>query len=203
MTTFVLDSGLGNVRSVASMLRRIGHPAELIERPVPIAPGDRLILPGVGAFDAGVRALRDSGLDELVREGAGAGCEILGICLGMQLLGRGSEEGRMEGLGLVPATSKRLEAPGLSIPHMGWNVARPSSGSRLFAGAEGEQRFYFVHSYRMVFDDPADVAALTDYGGAFASAFERGNIAGVQFHPEKSHRFGMDLLSRFVGSPPS
>jgi len=205
MTTYVLDSGLGNVRSVASMLRRIGHRGELIERPVDLRAADKVILPGVGAFDAGMAALTNSGLDQTVREAAALGCPLLGICLGMQLLCRGSEEGGTLGLGLVPADVIRLPAEehGLKSPHMGWNVAHPARGSRLFDGAQGEQRFYFVHTYYVACDDPADVAANTPYGIDFTSAFERGNLMGVQFHPEKSHRFGMDLLRRFAEISPS
>ena len=205
MTLYVLDSGLGNVRSVASMLRRAGQRGELIERPVKLSANDQVILPGVGAFDAGMAALAQTGLDDFTREAADLGCPVLGICLGMQLLGRGSEEGGTPGLGIVPAEVRRLPAEehGLRSPHMGWNVARPLRPTRLFDGAEGEQRFYFVHTYHMVMDDPGDAAATTPYGIDFTCAFERGNVMGVQFHPEKSHRFGLALLQLFVGKTSS
>lgn len=205
MRILVLDSALGNVRSVASMLRRIGYRCEMVERPVRIDYGDRLILPGIGAFDAGMQALVARGLDGFVRKAADIGCPVLGICLGMQLLCRSSEEGRSAGLGLVPAAVRRLPAGAHNLPnpHMGWNIARPARESRLFDRDGDEQRFYFVHSYYVACDDPGDIAAQTRYGIEFTSAFERDNIMGVQFHPEKSHRFGMALLRRFVSGPTS
>ena len=200
MTTFLINSGIGNVRSIASMLRRIGHRCETVDRPVELSPDDRLILPGVGAFDAGMAALKETGLDAFVSEGASLGCDTIGICLGMQLLCDGSEEGAQPGLGLVPATVRKLpaEAHGLRLPHMGWNRVRPARPSRLFDPDGEEQRFYFVHGFYVECKAAEDVTATCDYGIAFACAFQHGNIMGVQFHPEKSHRFGMALLDRFM-----
>ncbi|MDT9599634.1 imidazole glycerol phosphate synthase subunit HisH [Sphingosinicella rhizophila] len=200
MTTFLINSSIGNVRSIASMMRRIGQKCETVDRPVPLSPGDRLILPGVGSFDAGMIALRQTGLDAFVREGASLGCDLLGICLGMHLLCDGSEEGQLPGLGLVPATVRKLpaEVHGLRLPHMGWNVVRPTGPSLLFDPGGDEQRFYFVHSFYVDCEMAADRTASCDYGIEFACAFQHGRIMGVQFHPEKSHRFGMALLDRFM-----
>jgi glutamine amidotransferase len=128
--------------------------------------------------------------------------DVLGICLGMQLLGRSSDEGELPGLGWIAADTKRLTSgESLRIPHMGWDWVTPTTESRLFGDASDDLRFYFVHSYAVVCDDEADVLATTRHGDNFTCAVAHGNVYGVQFHPEKSHRFGMDLLRRFVGRP--
>jgi glutamine amidotransferase len=183
------------------MYRRLGHHAEFIDEPCALAPGDRLILPGIGAFDAGMRALESRDFRAFLLDAASAGHPILGICLGMQLLCRGSEEGSAQGLGLIPADVVRI-VPGrdqVRLPHMGWNVVRPVRDNPLLPLAEtDEQRFYFTHSYCVPADGADHVAAVTNYGSLFASAIGRGPVMGVQFHPEKSHRFGKALLGRFV-----
>ncbi|MCO5101261.1 MAG: imidazole glycerol phosphate synthase subunit HisH [Burkholderiaceae bacterium] len=199
----IVDYGLGNVGSLRNMLKKIGKACALSADPEAVAGADRLILPGVGAFDAGVERLRNSGLDEAIRHAALVRrVPVLGICLGMQLLGSASEEGRLSGLALVEAECRRFvrdaaEAD-LPIPHMGWNAVRVMREHRLFAGLETANRFYFVHSYRVVCRDPSDVLGVTDYGGEFTSSFAHGNICAAQFHPEKSHRFGMKLLGNFA-----
>ena len=196
----ILDCGMGNVAAVANMVRRIGGEATLSADPEQVRSARRLILPGVGAFDAGVAALRERGLDAAIAEAVGQGAELLGICLGMQLLFESSEEGSQPGLALVPGTVRRLRAAehGLRVPHMGWDQVRPTRASRLFAADGAEQRFYFVHSFYPECRDQGDVAAVATYGHDFACAVARGSVLGVQFHPEKSHRFGMALLRRFV-----
>lgn len=181
------------------MYRRLGIAAEPIEAPRPLRSSDRLILPGVGAFDSGVNAINQSGVADFVRSAVADGHAVLGICLGMQLLGRGSEEGSSQGLGLIAANVRRIAPgePNLRVPHMGWNIVLPTRDNALLP-SEGEQRFYFVHSYQMVCDEAEDVIATTSYGGEIVSAVQRGNVWGVQFHPEKSHRFGKALLERFA-----
>lgn len=182
------------------MYRRLGFPAHPIEAPQALAPGDRLILPGVGAFDHGMDAIHRTGFTSFIRSAVADGYPLLGICLGMQLLARGSEEGTKEGLGLIAADVRRIAPTDrtLRVPHMGWNVVRPVRDDLLLPMDGDEQRFYFVHGYHMVCDDAANVTATTPYGGDMVSAVARRNIFGVQFHPEKSHRFGKNLLERFA-----
>lgn len=196
----MLDCGIGNVGSVRSMYRHLGLDAELIDIPRPLVPGDRLVLPGVGAFDMGAEALERRGFVPFLRDAAAAGHPLLGICLGMQLLGRGSEEGKRPGLGLIPADVIRLD-PGsvrTRIPHMGWNVVTPKRDNPLLPPAGEEQRFYFTHGYRVRCDGEEQVWATTVHGEEFPSVVGLANVMGVQFHPEKSHRFGKTLLARFA-----
>lgn len=200
MAIYVLDCGIGNVGALRSMYRRLGIVAELINAPRPIAQGDRLILPGVGAFDFGARALEQHGFVEFIRDAVAGGHPLLGICLGMQLLCRGSEEGGRRGLGILPADVVRLD-PGperVRIPHMGWNIVTPVRDNPLLPMDGDEQRFYFTHSYRVRCDRDDYVCATTSHGTTFPSAIGAGHVMGVQFHPEKSHRFGKALLERFA-----
>lgn len=196
----IIDVGIGNIASVFNMLRRIGAKSSLVSDPQKISIGSKLILPGVGSFNAGINALRERGMDDAVHEAANRGVYILGICLGMQLLFDRSEEGDLPGLGLINGQVDRIKSQdkSLKIPHMGWNVIRPIRESSLFSQNDEEQRFYFVHSYHVVCDNPSDVTALVSHGYDFTCAVQRDNILGVQFHPEKSHRFGMALMKKFV-----
>lgn len=200
MTVYILDCGIGNVGALSSMYRRLGHHAELIESPQLLEPEDRLILPGVGSFDSGAEAFERHGFPAFVCEAVAAGHPLLGICLGMQLLCRGSEEGRRRGLGLIPADVVRLEAGPhrARIPHMGWNVVTAVRDNPLLPPGGEEQRFYFTHSYRVRCDRDEQVWATTVHGTEFPSVIGSDNIMGVQFHPEKSHRFGKALLERFA-----
>jgi glutamine amidotransferase len=202
MQILVVDSGVGNVGSILSMLKRIGHRGCLIDAPCKVKPEERLILPGVGAFDAGMAALVNRGFDSWLRDVVAQGTPLLGICLGMQLLFDRSEEGSRPGLGLLSGDVVRLPAGqmGLRSPHMGWNTVRSTRDNPILPFEARDQRFYFVHSFFVKCDDSADSLAVTDYGVTFSSAVGRGNIFGVQFHPEKSHRFGMALLDRFATS---
>jgi glutamine amidotransferase len=200
----IIDYGMGNVGSMANMLKKIGAEATITADPVVIASADKLILPGVGAFDHGMRELHARSLVPVIREQVVEnGKKLLGVCLGMQLLTEGSDEGRCEGLGWLPGRTVRFLPSGESgprkVPHMGWNLAEPVRDDPLFAGLDSDARFYFVHSYHVSCDN-GSVLATTNYGGPFVSAIRKGNIAGVQFHPEKSHRFGMQLLRNFAGS---
>ncbi len=196
----IVDYDVGNPGSVLNMIRRIGGDARLSSAPDEVRGAGKIILPGVGAFDAATEALRERGLDIAIRAAVDDGATVLGICLGMQLLLEGSEEGVSPGLSLVPGRCRRFDVAdlGLRVPHMGWNTLDVTRPSILFDTGAAESRFYFVHSYHAECDDPADVTATTTYGHPFAAAFERGRVLGVQFHPEKSHRFGMALMKRFL-----
>jgi len=203
-TTVVVDYGVGNVRSILTMLRRIGTPALASRDVAAIARATRVIIPGVGAFDTAMRLLDEVGvrdvLDEVATERK---VPVLGICLGMQLLGRSSEEGSLPGLGWIPADTKRIPAgAGLRVPHMGWNEVLPTAPNPLFDVRTDPDRFYFVHSYAVVCDDEDNVLATTRHGIEFAAAVRADNIFGVQFHPEKSHRYGLELLRRFTSLTP-
>ncbi len=198
----IVDYRMGNLGSIANMLKRIGASAEVSSDPGRIAAAEKLILPGVGSFDNGMNNLEELGLVDVLAESAlKRKVPVLGICLGMQLMTSRSEEGVLPGLGWIGASTVRFRPadPRLKVPHMGWNVIAQRKDSPLLAGMEGEQRFYFVHSYHVVCEEAADVLATTFYGEDFVSAFERDNVRGVQFHPEKSHKFGMRLLKNFAG----
>lgn len=195
----IVDYGVGNLGSVRNMLRRVGCDAAIVDNRDDMAVCSKLILPGVGAFDRAVERLDASGLrgllDEMVLKRK---VPTLGICLGMQLLTRGSEEGDRPGLGYIAAEARRFpRLPGLKVPHMGWNVVEIANPSPLTAHFVGETRFYFVHSYRVVVDDQANSMLKCTYGTTFDAGIMAENVYGAQFHPEKSHRFGKALFSAF------
>ena len=198
----IIDSGVANVGSVANMLHRIGIQARVSKDLDEIAQAERLILPGVGSFDGAVSSWKGWGLvDALNKAVLERGAPCLGICLGMQVMARSSEEGTLPGLGWFDAkvvSFSQDQVPPLRVPHMGWNVVSPVREHAIFAELSDEARFYFVHSYHIVCDRVQDVLALCDYGTEFACSIQRENIVGVQFHPEKSHRFGMRLLENFA-----
>ena len=199
----IVDYGVGNLASVVNMFRRIGVDAMLGRTPEDIMAARKLLLPGVGAFDHAMGRLRSSGLKEpLEQRVRHDGIPVLGICLGFQLLGHRSEEGDEPGLGWLDAETVRFDTARLRehdrVPHMAWaEVERPNS-SPLFADMEPEPRFYFVHSYHLRCANPDEVIARAHHGYSFDAAAESGNVLGVQFHPEKSHRFGMQLLRNFA-----
>jgi len=199
----IVDVGIGNLGSILNMLRKIEVEACISSKVSEIEKADKLILPGVGSFDGGMRRLGDSGLMEILRRKViDEKTPILGLCLGMQMLGNRSEEGRLSGLRWVNADIVRFHfensGNSLRVPHMGWNTVRIVGDSSLFRGMGDEPRFYFAHSYHMVCIDPIDVLTVTRYGYDFVSSIKSGNIYGTQFHPEKSHRFGMTLLKNFA-----
>lgn len=199
----IVDYDMGNVASVVNMLKRIGSPPPVLTRdPEVLRRAEKVILPGVGAFDRGMQSLVDFGLIDALNDAALVRrVPVLGICLGMQLLTRSSEEGQRPGLGWIDAETRRFRFPdeaGLKVPHMGWNYVRASRINPLI-GAERRSRFYFVHGYYVTCNDPQDTIGTATYGFEFACAVNHDNVYGVQFHPEKSHRYGMALLEGFVG----
>ena len=197
----IVNYGMGNLGSMYNMFKRIGVQVLIESDHDAIRSAEKLVLPGVGAFDAAMQRINDTvGLREILEHKALVEqVPVLGVCLGMQLLTRSSEEGHLPGLGWIPGTTQRFpRLEGLKVPHMGWNIATPSSPSQLTKGVGPEPRYYFVHSYYVQVDDPAHSLMRTHYGIDFDSAIGRDNIYGVQFHPEKSHRFGMQLLKNFA-----
>lgn len=199
----IVDYDMGNVASVANMLKRIGAPVPVLTRdPEVLRKAAKIILPGVGAFDKGMRNLAGFGLRDVLEEAAQERrVPVLGICLGMQLLTKSSEEGTEPGLGWIDAKTKRFRFSadsGLKVPHMGWNHVAVQRSNPLLRTDE-RSRFYFVHGYYVECGRPEDVIGTAHYGLDFACAVNRENIFGVQFHPEKSHKFGMALLEGFVG----
>jgi len=196
----VLDYGMGNLGSILNMLKRIGVKACIESDPSVIEKADKLILPGVGAFDAAVNRInslpnfRSMLQNKVMIEKT----PILGVCLGMQLLLQSSEEGSQSGLGWIPGKTKRFpKLEDLKVPHMGWNVAKINNPSQLTEGIDVESRYYFVHSFFVQVDNPQNSLMRSHYGINFDSAIGNENIYGVQFHPEKSHRFGMQILKNF------
>lgn len=195
----IIDYGAGNLRSVELAFRRLGAEAAVTADASEIRRADGVILPGVGAFADAMGALKNSGLIPVIRETAESGRPFLGICLGMQALFDGSEEGAgVSGLGLIPGRVKRLPDCGLKIPHMGWNSLSFQKDSPLCRDLPAESYVYFVHSYACEAAEEADVLAVTAYGVPFHAAVQRGNVMGMQFHPEKSGEVGQLLLRNFV-----
>ena len=197
----IIDYGMGNIGSIANMLKRIGYSSEISSDASRIDAAEKIILPGVGHFDKAIINIEKLGLKEVLRKKALKDkTPMLGICLGMQLMCINSEEGVNPGLGLINAEVKRFQfnQNTLKIPHMGWNLVNIKKESKLLLNSTPHTRFYFVHSYHAVCNQPVDILTTTNYSYNFVSAFEHENIVGVQFHPEKSHRFGMELLRNFI-----
>ena len=195
----IINYGMGNLGSIQNMLKKIGSKSEIVNSPSDLNNVQKLILPGVGAFDNGIQQLKNGGwikiLDSLVLDEK---IPVLGICLGMQLMTRQSEEGKESGLSWIDGETLKFPFGGkLKIPHMGWNIVKASTNP-LFPNNLDELRFYHVHSYYVKLKDKSLEIASTHYGIDFTSAFCKENIYGVQFHPEKSHKFGMELLRNFI-----
>jgi imidazole glycerol-phosphate synthase subunit HisH len=202
MTVVVVDYGVGNLGSILNMLKKLGAAAKASRVAADIETAERLILPGIGAFDSAMGKLKESGLIPVLEQRVlFQKTPLLGICLGMQLLANGSEEGALPGLGWIDADIKRFRpeqmADAQKIPHMGWNKAAPAASAPLFRGMESDARFYFAHSFH-VSCAPTATLCETHYGYDFASGIVSGNVMGVQFHPEKSHRFGLKLLENYM-----
>lgn len=196
----IVDYGMGNLGSIVNMFKKIGAKALISGDPKIIATASKLLLPGVGSFDRAMESIHERGLKPVLDEQALVVKKpILGICLGLQLLTRGSEEGKLPGLGWVAADTVRFPSmPRLRIPHMGWNVVHPATPSLLTQNMPLESRYYFVHSYHVRVDEEHNSILKCQYGVSFDAAVQKENIYGVQFHPEKSHRFGMQLLRNFA-----
>lgn len=199
----IVECGMGNVGSVLNMFRKIGADVLISSSKGDIDRASKLVLPGVGAFDAGISALERSGLLPAIEQAVlGQGKPVLGVCLGMQLLMERSEEGSRPGLGWISGEAVRfpseVEGKPVKVPHMGWNRVEWRSDFPLRTDSGERERFYFVHSYHVVCRQTEHVAGTTRYAGQFTSAIARENIFGVQFHPEKSHVYGMRLLRNFA-----
>jgi glutamine amidotransferase len=193
----ILNYGMGNLTSASMALEHVGATVELTSDHSRVRAADAVVLPGVGAFPKAMEAIRRLGLDELMHERRDAGVPILGICLGMQLLFESSTEmGGATGIGLLPGTVEPLDGGGLKIPQIGWNAVSWRDGSVL---GRGNTAMYHVHSFAVKPSDPEIVAGTATYGGEFVSAVEQDNLFGVQFHPEKSSRDGLQLLRNFIG----
>jgi imidazole glycerol-phosphate synthase subunit HisH len=205
MNVNLIDVGTGNLSSVHKALETLGAKVKRVRSPEDVLPGERIVLPGVGAFGDFMQGLHSSGLDPVVREAVQHGVPLLGICVGMQALFEASEEmGEHAGLGLLPGRVVRFSsAAGYKVPHTGWNQLWPLgslSGSRspLLEGLKPGDYAYFNHSYYCAPTAEADIFLSTDYGLNFASAVQRGSLFGVQFHPEKSQQVGLNLLEKFL-----
>jgi len=196
MKLIVVDYGLGNLASVGNALKRLCIPFAVSSRSEDLAKATAIILPGVGAAEAGMQGLIEHGLDIALKQAAQKGTPILGICLGMQLLMGSSQEGDVQCLGLVPGTVKKFQTD-LKVPQMGWNQVTAAGDSSLLRNITANSYFYFVHSYYCAPTNSEIVTGETDYDGQFCSIYEQDGIAGVQFHPEKSGEAGLTLLSNF------
>jgi len=199
----VIDYGISNIGSLINMLKKIGIEAKVTDRTETIQMASKIILPGIGAFDAGMKRLNELGIiDSLNKKVLDEKVPTLGICLGMQLMAQQSEEGQLQGLSWFDAEVVKFQFPqsevNYKIPHMGWNFVEQKKESRLLQPQPSEKKFYFVHSYHLKMKNESDILATTHHGYAFTSAIEKDNVMGVQFHPEKSHKFGFQLVKNFV-----
>jgi glutamine amidotransferase len=199
----IVDYGLGNIQAFANIYKRLDVPVKFAKKSDDLTGASHIILPGVGAFDWAMERLNASGmratLERLVRE---EGKYVLGICVGMQIMARSSDEGNSPGLGWFDANVKRFNNSSIlghtQLPHMGWNDVHPLATTDLFQELGKGARFYFLHSYYFLPNNPSDILAQTDYGDRFACAVRRANIYGIQCHPEKSHNWGIQLLKNFA-----
>lgn len=199
----LVDYGLGNIQAFANIYRHLNIPTVVAKDADELSVAEKIILPGVGAFDWAVARLNESGMRDCLHDLVLVQRRpVLGICVGMQIMARSSEEGELAGLGWLDAEVNRFDnsisSQDAPLPHMGWNDVVPRQEESLLAGIDGDARFYFLHSYYLTAGRPSDVLAVTDYNGPFTCAVRSGNIFGVQFHPEKSHTWGIQLLKNFA-----
>lgn len=199
----IINCGIGNIGSIKNMLKKIGVEAILSSNEDDIKKADKLILSGVGSFDSAMKHLKERKIIDVIREKVmNQKIPLLGICLGMQLCTKKSKEGELSGLGFIDAETVKFNFEdknhALKIPHMGWNSINIKKESIFFKEMYEDSRFYFMHSYCVVCNSLSDILTTTTYGYEFISSFEKNNIIGVQFHPEKSHKFGMKLFKNFV-----
>lgn len=197
----IVDYGVGNIGSISNMIGKLGGHSQATGRIDDLLSAEKILLPGVGSFDHAMAKLSSLGLVETLQQIASKGVPLLGICLGMQLLAHSSEEGMLPGLGIIEGKVKRFKFEGelanLRVPHMGWNRVSQAKQHPLNRSLDNA-RFYFVHSYYLECSEPEDVLLWANYGRNFVAGVSRGNVSGVQFHPEKSHRYGMQLLTNFL-----
>ncbi len=196
----IIDYGMGNLGSIQNMFKRIGVKSQISSELKQIKQAEKILLPGVGAFDQAMKRINESGFREVLdKKATQEKIPVLGICLGMQLLTNSSEEGELPGLGWINAKATRIPvADGLKVPHMGWNVVKPLNDSKLTAQLPEESRFYFVHTYAVHCESADNVILHSSHGIEFDAAIQNDNIYGAQFHPEKSHKFGMHILKNFA-----
>ena len=199
----IVNYGVGNVQAIANIYKRLNIAARIASSAQELAEAEKIILPGVGAFDWAMQRLNDSGMrKELDTAVLDRRRPALGICVGMQMMAKRSDEGRLQGLGWIDAEVRKFDERSFQqrtrLPHMGWNDVKPSHNDGLFRGLETGARFYFLHSYYFAPNRQDDVLAITDYNGPYASGVRSENIFGVQFHPEKSHQWGIQLLRNFA-----
>lgn len=198
----IINYGLGNIQAIVNIYNHLAVEVRIANNDKELMDAQRIILPGVGAFDWAMSRLNQSGMRELLEDlVTSKNCPVLGICVGMQMLAKRSDEGKSAGLGWIDAEVKKFDetlfAQKTHLPHMGWNDVVPQQQGGLFAGIEKDARFYFLHSYYFEPLHSDDVLAITDYNGRFASSVRCDNVYGVQFHPEKSHQWGIQLLKNF------
>tara|TARA_B110000971_G_C20039698_1_gene516969 strand:- start:3929 stop:4534 length:606 start_codon:yes stop_codon:yes gene_type:complete len=195
----IIDYGLGNLESIANMLKKLGQTSLISSRKEDILNATKLILPGVGSFDTGMNNLKERGFIEILNKRVIEDkTPILGICLGMQLLTNSSEEGIEEGLGWIEGQSLKFVYDHLKVPHMGWNSIEIHKESPLFESTKKHRKYYFVHSYHVHCKHERDILATSEYGIDFNSMVKKNNIYGAQFHPEKSHKYGMEILNQYA-----
>ena len=195
----IVDYGLGNVQAFQEVYNRLNIPVLIARSTKDLLNATKLILPGVGSFDYAISKLNESGMRQNIEDlVVDEKIPILGVCVGMQMLARSSEEGNLKGLGWIDATVKRFDSSnGTILPHMGWNNVSPKSYNGLFKNIKEDMKFYFLHEYYFDALEESDVEATANYDGEYVCAVRKDNVFGVQFHPEKSHHFGMHLLKNF------
>jgi glutamine amidotransferase len=198
----IIDYGLGNVRAFANVYKKLNIPAVTVRHPEDLGGVTKIILPGVGSFDHAMQRFENSGMKHILEEMVlNQQVPVMGICVGMQMLANSSEEGVLPGLGWIKGKVRKIVPPlqhPVNIPHMGWNDVKPVKNNGLMRELESNARFYFLHSYYFESSKNEDILAITEYAGEFACAVNSGNVYGVQFHPEKSHKWGIQLLKNFA-----